>query len=265
MNNDQIKDLLLQIEPSDEYFSVVMSGKKSGKVNGLYKPETREIVLHNKNFPNDNLLIYTAIHEYAHHLHFCSDDPPKSSRSHTRRYWNILHGLLNRAEELGIYRNMFEEDPRFVELTEKIRTTFILPHGSLMKDFGQVLLEAQELCKETGSRFEDYIDRVLNLDRREMKHLIRVSQSGLPEEIGYDNMKTLAQVKDPDTQREALQALRSGYTQDMLKERILKKPDSNGAEDPAEKLAKERQRILKTMDKLQHRLEEIDREIGSND
>ena len=72
MNQDQTKALLLQLEPQAPAFELIFSGKSSKKVNGLYKPETREILLHNKNFASDEELIYTAIHEFAHHLHFCS-------------------------------------------------------------------------------------------------------------------------------------------------------------------------------------------------
>ncbi len=263
MNSEQIKNLLLQIEPCDEYFSVVLSGKESRKVNGLYKPEEHEIVLHNKNFKNENLLVYTAIHEYAHHLHFCSPDPPKSTRSHTRRFWSILHALLNKAEQKGIYKNIFEHDHRFVELTQEIRTRFITPHGNLMQEFGKVLQQAQELCEETGARFEDYIDRVLQLDRREIKRMVQVSHSGLPAEIGYDNMKAVAKLKTPEEQQEALQALESGYSQDMLKEEFSTQRNNGGEQDPVEKLTKEKQRIMNTIEKLNHRLEEIEEEISA--
>ena len=70
MNQDQVKSILLQVEESPAPFSLVFSGKANKKVNGLYKPDTAEIVLHNKNFESDNQLLYTALHEYAHHLHY---------------------------------------------------------------------------------------------------------------------------------------------------------------------------------------------------
>ncbi len=264
MNSDQIKSLLLQVEPCDEYFSVVLSGKESRKVNGLYKPEEHEIVLHNKNFKSENLMIYTAIHEYAHHLHFCSSDPPKSTRSHTRRFWSLFHSLLKKAEEQGIYINIFEQDHRFTELTEEIRSRFITPHGNLMQEFGRVLQRAQELCDETGARFEDYVDRVLQLDRREMKRMVQVSSSGLPAEIGYDNMKAVAQLKTAEEQQEALNALKSGYSQDMLKEEFSSRRNNRETEDPLDKLAKEKQRIINTIEKLNKRLEEIESEFTSS-
>lgn len=263
MTNEQIKQALLSIRECDIDFSVVQSGKKSRRVNGLYKPESREIVLHNRNFSNDNLLIYTAIHEYAHHLHFCSEAPPKSTRSHTRRFRTILHTLLEDAQKKGIYRGVLETDPRFAELTERIRSTFIVPHGSLMKDFGRVLVEAEELCRDTGVRFEDYICRVLNLDRLEVRHIMQVAQTDLPSEIGYDGMKTLAGIRDQELRQEALKKLQTGYTQDMLREEILAKKKNAGSEDPAEILKKEKQRILKTIESLKSRLEEIEEKMAA--
>ncbi|MBP5451845.1 MAG: hypothetical protein J6Y16_06380, partial [Treponema sp.] len=68
MDNEKIKEMLLDIQDTQLEFSVIMTGKESKRVNGLYKPETREILLHNKNFKEDNQLIYTAVHEYTHHL-----------------------------------------------------------------------------------------------------------------------------------------------------------------------------------------------------
>ena len=50
MNQDQIKAMLLDIEESKLEFSVTLTGKESKRVNGLYKPDTCEILLHNKNF-----------------------------------------------------------------------------------------------------------------------------------------------------------------------------------------------------------------------
>lgn len=263
MTNDQIKELLLNIRHSDVDFTVVQSGKKSKRVNGLYKPESREIILHNRNFTSDNLLIYTAIHEYAHHIHFCSDSPPRSSRAHTRQFRNIFHTMLNQAEEQEIYQGVFELDPRFAELTERIRSTFIEPHGNLMKEFGQALLEAEELCEEIGVRFEDYISRVLSVDRLEAQHIMRVSRSDLPVEIGYTNMKTLARIRDDEMRQEALEKLQSGYTQDMLREQVLVKKKDSGPEDPIETLTREKQRILKTIDTLNGRLEEIEKKMAA--
>jgi len=96
MNQDQVKEKLLAIEDAALDFSVIFSGKKSKKVNGLYKPDTREIIIHNRNFPDANLLMYTAIHEYAHHLHACARGGHLSARAHTAEFWAYFTGFLRR-------------------------------------------------------------------------------------------------------------------------------------------------------------------------
>ena len=98
MDRDTVKEKLLKIEDAPLEFSLIYSGKKSRKVNGLYKPDTREIIIHNRNFEQgatgDNLLLYTAIHEYAHHLHACSQGGKLSARAHNSEFWAIFHALL---------------------------------------------------------------------------------------------------------------------------------------------------------------------------
>jgi predicted ribosome quality control (RQC) complex YloA/Tae2 family protein len=97
-----------------------------------------------------------------------------------------------------------------------------------------------------------------------MKRMVQVSKAELPAEIGYDGMKAVAQLKTPEEQQEALQALKTGYSQDMLREEFSPKRSSPAAEDPAEALSKEKQRIMNTIAKLNQRLEEIDQELGAS-
>ncbi|MCL2130702.1 MAG: hypothetical protein FWH35_10175, partial [Treponema sp.] len=169
MNQDQVKKKLLAIEDAPLDFTVIFSGKKSKKVNGLYKPDTREIIIHNRNFTGssggeeagNNLLVYTAIHEYAHHLHACARGGSLSARAHTAEFWAIFHGLLEKAETKNIYKNIFSESKELEELTEIIRKKYLAENGKLVKELGQLLLKAHNLCSAVGGRYEDYIDRVL--------------------------------------------------------------------------------------------------------
>jgi len=48
MDNAKIKELLLDIQDTKLDFTVIQSGKESRRVNGLYKPDTHEIIFHNK-------------------------------------------------------------------------------------------------------------------------------------------------------------------------------------------------------------------------
>ena len=98
MTNEHIKEMLLELEKTDIDFTVTMTGKESKKVNGLYKPTTHEILIHNLNFKNDNQLIYTVIHEYTHHLINVRNEKngissQKGEKSHTTnsgQKWMIL-------------------------------------------------------------------------------------------------------------------------------------------------------------------------------
>ena len=97
MNQTQVKDILLQLKDDVQEFTVIFSGKKSTKVDGLYKPLTREIIIHNKNTEDENAIVYTSIHEFAHHVHVSSSVVPVSRRAHTKEFWAILHSLMEKA------------------------------------------------------------------------------------------------------------------------------------------------------------------------
>ncbi|AEF83740.1 conserved hypothetical protein [Treponema primitia ZAS-2] len=262
MNQDQIKATLLSIEDAPMDFTVILSGKKSVKVNGLYKPDTREIIIHNKNFDDDNLLLYTAIHEYAHHLHACSQGGTLPSRAHSTEFWAILHALLEKAEARGVYKNVFTESPELAELTETIRQKCLLQNGSLVKELGMLLLKAGELCNAIGARFEDYIDRVLCIPRAAAKMSMKMFEYDLDPAVGADNMRFLAGIKNEDDRMTAEKSLLAGKSPDAVKLEAKKKPDD---EDPRHKLEKEKIRLERTIASLTKRLDEVERELDAGE
>lgn len=89
MNQENVKQKLLQLEKVDTDFTVTFSDRKSKKVDGLYYPDRREIIIHNQNFVDENQLMYTAIHEYAHHIQFLKPDAPQNTRAHTNDHCYI--------------------------------------------------------------------------------------------------------------------------------------------------------------------------------
>ncbi|RPJ09290.1 MAG: hypothetical protein EHM28_02005, partial [Spirochaetaceae bacterium] len=179
MTNEMIKEQLLKLKADAQDFTVIMTGKKSSKVNGLYKPFTREILLHNKNFTDDNQLMYTAIHEFAHHLQFTRLLTPGVARFHTSQFWSIFHELLFEAERMEIYQNIFLSNKDFLELTERIKRDFITEHGRLITEFGEVLLQAHELCDKYSVSFDDYVNRVLKIKHSHAQSMIRISNMEL--------------------------------------------------------------------------------------
>jgi len=259
VNNEKIKEKLLALEDAPLDFSVILSGKKSKRVNGLYKPDTREIIIHNRNFSDDNLLMYTAIHEYAHHLHACARGGHLSPRAHTAEFWAILHGLLEKAEKKKIYKNVFSGSKELDELTSVIRKKYLTENGNLVKELGELLLRARELCSEIGGRYEDYIDRVLCIPRQAANLAVRMHQYNLNPQIGPDNMRFLAGITNEEKRQAAENSLLAGRSPDTVKVAMRQKPED---EDPRQSLEKEKLRLERTIASLTKRLEEVERELN---
>ncbi len=266
MNQDSVKDMLLQIESSELEFTVTFSGKESDKVNGLYKPENREIILHNKNFKSDNQLVYTAIHEYTHHLinekkieENQGLAPIKNTRVHTTEFWARFHSLLEIAEQKGLYVIGLEDSPELAKLTEEIRENYMKTNGQLMQEFGRLLGKAYELCKAANIRYEDYIDRVLKLPRQAAKSITRVSNVEVDPALGYENMKMVASLPTPEKRAEAQQQILEGKSPDSVRAVMKKKSQEV---DIKTKLEKEKKRIEKTISQLTNRLEMVEESLA---
>ncbi|HWR11788.1 MAG TPA: hypothetical protein VN445_08200 [Rectinemataceae bacterium] len=259
MNQDQVKSILLEVEECPTPFTLAFTGKANKKVNGLYKPETAEIVLHNKNFESDNQLLYTALHEYAHHLHHARRGGLQQSRPHTQEFWAIFHGLVQKAQEKGFYENIFETVPEFVELTKTIKENCILANGEIMLEFGRLLAQASQLCRVHRARFEDYIERVLGVPRATATAAVAAQQIGLDPGMGWDSLRFVSGIHDPDERTKAIEALSAGASPTSVKGFLKSAED---AEDPADRLFKEKARIEKTIRSLSERLEEIEKKLS---
>jgi len=258
MNQEQVKERLLSLEDVKDDFTVTFSGKKSNKVNGLYYPDRREIILHNQNFIDDNQLMYTAIHEFAHHVQFMKASAPVSTRAHTNQFWNIFHTLLFKAEQSGIYNNIFDTLPEFRELTSKIKNDYLAKNGYLMKEFGALLMKARELCMEHNASFEDYVDRILGVHRNEAKIMIKAHALDINPQIGYENMKMVARIADEEMRRGVEQAFFQEMSPDMI--RAGMKPDKDFP-SRLHFLESEKERVEQSLERLTARLVKIERDI----
>jgi len=268
MNQDKVKSILLKIADAPLEFTVIFSGKKSRKVNGLYKVATREIILHNRNFTNEpggeNQLLYTAIHEYAHHLHACARGGTLSSRAHTSEFWAIFHELLEKAEAKKLYPNVFSDSPELDKLTDLIKKKFLEGNGNLVKEFGKQLIKARELCDKIGARFEDYVDRVLRIPKLAAQTAIKMYEYDLNPGVGADNMRYIAGLRDEDARAGAEKALLSGKSPDSVKVALKNQGVSTLAQTEKDRkvnLEKEKSRLEKTIVSLKHRLEEVQQEL----
>ncbi|MDX9800964.1 MAG: hypothetical protein RBT69_06500 [Spirochaetia bacterium] len=263
MNQQQIKSNLQQLADTPD-FTVILSGKKSNKVDGLYKPQSREIIIHNKNMKGDNDTMYTAIHEFAHHVHCSSSGTSFSGRCHTRDFWAILHNLLKKAEEKNIYKNTFKNDEDFALITKQIREEYIKKNGELMKELGGLLSKAKQMCIERHLSFDDYTDRELGIHRNIASALISVYGLDISPVIGFENMKTVASVKIPEKRIEAEKLFISRESPDTVKSLLAAKGEALCAadspdisDDPADKLLSEKKKIIKTIDTLNRKLNDI--------
>lgn len=258
--------MLEDIRPCGLDFTVVMTGKSSRRVNGLYKPATREILLHNKNFKTDGELVYTAVHEYAHHLINEEDlraaggqSAPKGAKAHTSRFWVLFHDLLDCAERKGYYSLDLSASPELKALTDEIRTRYIEPNARLMQELGKALGRAYALCEESHIRYEDYVDRVLQITRGTERTARKVGM--LPEgaaSFGLDGMKILSSIRRDDIRVSAESALRSGKSPDTVS--AIAHPRAP-ERDPREALEQERDRLRKTIETLSRRLEAVEEQL----
>ncbi len=261
MNQEQIKNILLQLRDDLPDFTLVFSGKASKKVHGLYKPETKEIIIHNKNFTEDNSIVYTAIHEFAHHVQYCSSPDPISSRAHTIDFRNIFHNLLIDAEKLGLYKNPLDSHEELKTIAQKIKDSYLSVNGGMMKELGKMLIDASLICQKAQISFEDFLERALKIEITTAKTMMTVFTKDVDPRIGYDNMKIVARIKDPDDMHEAETNILNGdYTPDMVKS--VYRPKESKPKNDADYLMLEKSRIEKKINQLQNKLDEIEQKLS---
>jgi hypothetical protein len=268
MTPEQLAKQLRAIEECPVDFSVVFSGKKSRRVHGTYKPEIREIYINDGNFNSDNLLLYTAIHEYAHHLHsIIHSNGALPARHHNSEFMAILHRLIDKAESKGLYRNVFNDSPELIELTKAIQSQ-IATDGQIIKELGALLFNAYELCTNVGGRFEDYIDRILRMPRLTATTAIKIHQLNLNSSLGSDTMRFLAGIKNEEKRTQAQSELLKGASIDTVRVKNQKPPKTEESEISAlqtkdrTKLEKEKFRLERNIELLSKRLEEVERVLA---
>jgi hypothetical protein len=265
MNQDEVKKMLLDIERAAMDFFVVFTGKKSKKVNGLYKYDTFEILLHNKNFSTDGELIYTAIHEYTHHLEHerileqnGGREPAVQTRFHNTDFWARFHGLLETAEKKNYYSLNSESSPELSALTQAIQK-IVRENGEAARELGTLLIKAQKICEKENVRYEDYIDRVLRLPRAAAKTLAKISEYQVDPALGYENMKFVASIPSGEKRRTAEAQFLDGKSPDMVREEAKKEAKKN---DPKGRLEQEKRRIERTIQTLSARLKQVEENLS---
>lgn len=265
MNQDHVAGVLKKLEPKAAPFSVIFSGKESNKAYGCYHPDGAEIIIHNRNFKTDDgvregALLYTAIHEFAHHMHFTTAAVPVGVRAHTREFRSIFHGLLEKAEKMSLLENPYGSYPDMKALTEEIQKTVLTTQGQQAREFGTLLIRAQGLCEKHGLRFEDYVERVLQFDQATIKTIMRMPALEIPPQLGYENMKLIAAEKQQEKREELTRRLLNGESRDMAKGAV-KTPPKDLEEENLEKLRKEKEKLEHTIRSLEAKLHEVENRL----
>lgn len=269
MDNERIKKILLDIHDTNLDFTVTQSGKSSRRVNGLYKTDTHEIILHNKNFKTDNELIYTAAHEYAHHLMteetiaLLGDNVPLNSRVHSQAFWAKFNELIEIAEKKKYYSLDVSSSPELEKLTEEIQKNYLEKNGKLMQEFGRLLSRAHDLCEKANIRYEDYLDRALRLPRVSARDIAKLGATQVNPALGYDSMKLVASIKNDDERASVEKQLLGGANPIAVRAQLRKERQGSDDDDPKKRLEKEKRRLERTIEQLRARLEYVEDALGN--
>jgi Zn-dependent peptidase ImmA (M78 family) len=262
MDQDDVKKNLLKLHDCAEDFTLVFSGKKNKKVNGLYKSNKKEIVINNRNFEDtetgNNLLLYTAMHELAHHIQF-TELNQKSIRAHTVLFFATLDDLVDIAEKKGIYKMPIDEDTqRLIDQAKEISREI----AALQRKLGQVLLQLHGACENKGIRYEDVIERKAQIARQTEKKARKACNLHLSGEIGVDIQEAAIKERDEGKIEAIVNAGQKGKSIDQAKKNVAKPIDH---EDETVSLMKEKARIEKTIASLKRRLEELAEQLKSRE
>jgi len=255
MTQEQARENLLKLHKCAEEFTLVYSGKKNRRVNGLYFPADCEIVINNRNFENSeagsNRLFYTAMHELAHHIQRTEHGEGKK-RCHTKLFFSILDGLAEKAEGMGLYRP--DAAPEIKALADEA-AQISAEIAALQRKLGETLGKLHGACLRKGVRYEDVIKRKVKLsDRMETKLKKIAALPQLPAGTGFEMQETIAAAKSGEQQDAALQAAEDGKSVAQAKQAAA---GPKKEADEMEALVKERKRITNTIATLQRRLSDV--------
>ena len=154
---------------------------------------------------------------------------------------------------------MFSVSPELLKLTEVIRNKYLKNNGELVKEMGKHLLKAHDLCTGIGVRFEDYVDRMLRIPRAAANTAMKMFEYDIAAEVGADNMRFLAGIRDGSERKAAETALIKGKSPDSVK--IQVRNNEKKEIDPVELLEKEKTRLERTITTLSKRLDEVKKEL----
>ena len=258
MTNEEIKTTLIKLYDCKTDFTVIQTGKKSSKVNGLYKTDSYEILLHNKNFTTDNALMYTAIHELTHHI-LTTEKGVQTAKAHSGIFWATFYDLIDKAIELKLYvRERSAETASLIKEAVEIQKKII----EAQKQLGLIIAKLYDSCQNNGERIEDIIEHDLQMTRNKAKEYMYNKMSGSTD--NDEIAKAVKFAKDPAIKQAAQQAADEGKTVAQVK--AIAKQKAKATDDDIEtpeQLEREAERLKKTIAHLNERLIKIQEKLES--
>ena len=257
LNPGMLKRKLLQIQKVSEDFTIEYEGKHK-TIDGLYRPETCTIVIYDENHVDDNGIIYTALHELAHHVDITTSIKPRKKQLHNTRFKSIFYGMLNDAERKKLYINPYENNPMFLNMKFKL-DDLMTSIGDAKKRMGVLLQEVYELCVDNNMPFDDFMERQMQIDMKKAQHLLMLpSLSITVSKVCFDNHKILCSAKDERKRKKALVLLENDKSPAIVKETVKENDDPATTLDY---LRKEREKLINELDRKSAKLEEIEAAI----
>lgn len=99
------KSFLLEIYQCSKPFDLVVVHTKPKTRMGTYNPRTRRIRI-NDGWGDTEHCKETAIHEYAHHIHFTEKGKTRRKEDpHGKEFWQIYGQLILLAKQKGLYEH----------------------------------------------------------------------------------------------------------------------------------------------------------------
>lgn len=269
MNQEQVKEQLLALGVETEDFTLVFSGKASKKVNGLYKPATMEIVLHNKNFKSDNDLMYTAIHEYAHHVTITRGFVKKTA-GHPAVFWAVFHSLLEVAILRGIYRDEFATDPSLQDKARQVQDVLGIQVDA-QRRLGLLLRELQLICSTRGIRYQDFLHRIARIPDSAAEAAMRLPHLDFEDfqQISPQAVELVSSIDVDQARMEAAHKISAGWTLQQVRAGIKQGkvidpfvvPVTEDDEERLARMLKERKKLMGQIEQLEIELEAMEEEI----
>lgn len=216
MNQDQVKELLKKLDcrlpggieiTAEEIpdFKVTFTGNISKKVHGLYYSQDKEILIHNKNSELASIerLLNTAIHEFAHHIHFtCFPNYPETvTATHNKVFKAILRALLDDAISKNLHRPQFLISPKYNKSSEiqKEIADAVDKYQESAKELYSKLGDAYFHCAMDGVEFSEFIESETGITYAEYKRL-KKQVANVSATINIFQSEHLSKIKNEDLQ-----------------------------------------------------------------